>query len=288
MFLKGFDKFREKTTMLRGIRIFTIPFYLFFIILFASFVLDQFNSYPTEISKFLPDFLLILFPIFGYALIELFGFFLLSQMWIWRDRLKKKWGSQSYQRILPVGLVGITIVIFLAFYNFNQFPNYSNSQWQANKYFIIIKPLYLFFDSPLKEIILAVQTFAGLFFLILGLALSFRSIYTFGIDYTTVIYLYFPEESSIQENQIYSVLRHPMYTGLIFISFGGFLNNLTFYGFILFIIYTLGFYFHIHYIEEKELISRFGESYKTYRKNVPFFLINPVKLTLLLKFIVKG
>jgi len=43
-----------------------------------------------------------------------------------------------------------------------------------------------------------------------------RAISVFGIDYMAVVYLYFPEESEVIENETYSVLRHPTYAGLIF------------------------------------------------------------------------
>lgn len=289
MFLKGFDKFKEKTPGLRGFRILILPIYICLIIIIVSYILNVFYSFPGQnIGKYSNNFL-ILIPFFGVALIEIIAFLLLSQMWIWRDRLKIKYGSLAYQRIIFVGLAGITTVIYLSFNTFTQFQNYSLLFWKNGTNSIFVTPVYsVFNDSNLGNIFHIGQTFLGYLFLIMGILMSFRSIYTFGIDYTTVVYLYFPEEGEIKENEIYSVVRHPMYGGLIFVAFGGFLFNLTLFSLIFFAIYFLGFYIHIHFIEESELITRFGESYKAYRKSVPPFFINPFKFPILLKFIIRG
>jgi len=54
----------------------------------------------------------------------------------------------------------------------------------------------------------------------------------------TVTYLYFPEESKIQNHEIYSVLRHPMYAGALLLGLGGMFSTLTLYSvvFLLFIL----------------------------------------------------
>ena len=100
-----------------------------------------------------------------------------------------------------------------------------------------------------------------------------RSMLTFGFDYMTVVYLYFPEESELQEHQIYSILRHPTYAGLIVISLGGMVLQFNIYSICFFSLFYLVFYIHIHYVEEKELIERFGMSYKEYRDNTRAFFV---------------
>ncbi|MHA1340109.1 MAG: hypothetical protein ACTSRZ_10765 [Promethearchaeota archaeon] len=57
---------------------------------------------------------------------------------------------------------------------------------------------------------------AWLLILICAILMLARAISVFGIDYMAVVYLYFPEESEVIENETYSVLRHPTYAGLIF------------------------------------------------------------------------
>ena len=113
----------------------------------------------------------------------------------------------------------------------------------------------------------------------------FRALETFGIDYMTVVYLYFPEESELQDHKIYSVLRHPTYSGVLLISLGGMIAQLTLYSISFFLILYMGMYIHIHFVEEKELIKRFGDSYKEYRKKTPAFFVHPKKGGIFLKFL---
>ena len=79
-----------------------------------------------------------------------------------------------------------------------------------------------------------------------------------------------------------------MYSGIILVAFAGFIYNVTIYSFLFFIIYLLGFYAHIHFVEEPELVTRFGESFLAYRKNIPPFFLNPFKFKKVLKFVIQS
>ena len=113
-----------------------------------------------------------------------------------------------------------------------------------------------------------------------------RALQFFGLDYMVVLYLYFPEESKIQQNELYSVLRHPTYAGAILICLGGAFFTFTLSSLAVFAIFLAGFYIHITLIEERELMQRFGESYRNYRKKVPAFFVNPKDLGKLFHFLV--
>ena len=112
-----------------------------------------------------------------------------------------------------------------------------------------------------------------------------RSIQAFGIDYMAVIYLYFPEESKLQDHEIYSVLQHPAYTGILLIGLGGLFSTFTLYSIIFFIVELSAFCIHIHFVEEKELVTRFGASYQEYMTRVPAFFVKPNKLGTFLGFL---
>ena len=287
MKLKGFDKFKEKTPIFNGPRIVILPTYLLLVVYLTFYFLRQFYSFPqllTDKTNFIP----VLIPLVGVLLIEILGFVLLSQMWLWRDTLNKRYGKFSYQRIFLVGLTGILIVICLAFNVYTPVQSYSKDFWHSSKYSFLVQPLYEMLHNKIREFVHSLQKIFGMCFLLLGLAISMRSISSFGIDYTTAVYIYFPEESEIKDNEIYSVLRHPMYSGIIVVAFGGFVYNLTIYSLLLFIMYVTCFYIHVHFIEEPELISRFGDSYKSYRKSVPPFFLNPFRVQKILNFIVRG
>ena len=124
-------------------------------------------------------------------------------------------------------------------------------------------------------------------FLALGLLIFGRALQIFGFDYLTVVYLYFPEESEIQENEIYSVIRHPAYVGALIIGLGGTIFVFTIFSFISFSFFLLCFYIHTHFVEERELTQRFGSSYVDYCKQVPAFFVRPTKLKILFHFLFK-
>ncbi len=116
----------------------------------------------------------------------------------------------------------------------------------------------------------------GLLCLFLGLLLVRKTLMVFGFDYMALVYLYYPEESEVQQHNIYSILRHPTYFAVILTAFGGWLITLSFYSFTSFLLLFLGFNFHLQLVEEKELIQRSGDSYLEYQKKVPGLLLRPL------------
>ena len=122
----------------------------------------------------------------------------------------------------------------------------------------------------------------------MGIGIAVRSLQSFGLDYMALVYLYFPEEGRLQEYEIYSVFRHPAYSGVLTAAFGGMLFTFTPYSIIFFIAFMTAFYMHVYLVEEKELVSRFGESFQEYRKKVPALVIKPQKVKTLLVFLLKG
>jgi protein-S-isoprenylcysteine O-methyltransferase Ste14 len=111
----------------------------------------------------------------------------------------------------------------------------------------------------------------GWFMLSTGALLWVRSIFTFGVDNLALLYVYHPEEGRIINSSIYSILRHPIYAGVLRVVIGlALLNgNANAIAFIIFV--PLGFSSWVRLIEEKELIERFGQPYLDYRKHTPAF-----------------
>jgi protein-S-isoprenylcysteine O-methyltransferase Ste14 len=144
----------------------------------------------------------------------------------------------------------------------------NESFWSTTPFSIFAQSLFYLLSIPYGSFDF-IRIIIGICVIIIGILAMFRSIFTFGFDYMTVIYLYFPEESEIQSHEIYSILRHPTYAALIYICIGSTLIEFSLYSFIFLGFYILGFLIHILLVEEKELIQRFGQSYVEYRKNVP-------------------
>lgn len=285
MKLKGFDKFREKLPALHGRRIILIPLYTIGCISLIFFVLFSFLHLSTALTL---EFAGInwnwIFPILGVVIVEVVGLILVYQMWYWRDRLKQKYKETSYQRIVFVGFAGIMCMICLGF--FNTIPllwlqPYLSSVPSVQ---LFVQPITQFWFTStyifdLIRFIISILVFA------IGVGTMLRAVFTFGFDYMTVVYLYFPEESSVQDSKIYSVLRHPAYAAIIYVSFSGILIQFSLYSIIFFIFYLIGFAIHINKVEEKELIQRFGESFENYRRTVPAILVRPKQLKTYFKFL---
>jgi isoprenylcysteine carboxyl methyltransferase (ICMT) family protein YpbQ len=78
-------------------------------------------------------------------------------------------------------------------------------------------------------------------------------------------------ENRLATDGLYGLVRHPQYTGLFIGLFGeGVVHWPTLFSVILFpvivLIYTL-----LAYREERHMLERFGEQYRTYQEHVPMF-----------------
>ena len=241
------------------------------------------NLQPPQYSSLLAS----LSPLWGYLLLGLVGFTLAGQMWLWRKPMKKLYGVGAYQRMLPFGLGGVMLIASLGFGLF--IPLFLNlpELWKASPLVAMVTPVDVLLGlgprlGPLLRGLLAV------IFTLLGLSMAVRSVTTFGLDYMTVVYLYFPEESQVQQHAIYSALRNPMYAGMLLVGLGGAFAACTPYSFIQFALFLLLFYLFVHFVEERELVERFGLSFLTYRRQTPMFFVSPRQLAILLHFIFKN
>ncbi len=111
----------------------------------------------------------------------------------------------------------------------------------------------------------------GWFLLLTGALLWIRSIFTFGVDNLALLYVYHPAEGKIINSNIYSILRHPIYGGVLRMGMGLALLNGNANALAFALLMPLGFTGWIRLVEEKELMERFGQSYIEYRKRVPAF-----------------
>jgi protein-S-isoprenylcysteine O-methyltransferase Ste14 len=111
----------------------------------------------------------------------------------------------------------------------------------------------------------------GWYLTCVGGILSLRSVFTFGADNLTMLYVYHPEESHVVESSIYGILRRPVYAGALRLMIGLALinGNANSVAFVIFA--PLLFFGWVHLVEEKELVERFGQSYLDYRKRIPAF-----------------
>lgn len=287
MTIKGLDNFRRKIPWFSGKKIAILPFFSVCMLTLAFVLYFVFDSLPSILASLSEYNLFLAFcPLIGVLIVEIVGFSLVWQMWFRRDSLKAKYGATSYQRIFLVGFGGITWILSISIKQF--FPFYSSAQgfWATSLMKVLATPLDTFFGSYGFVIVFS-KFLVAMILLAIGLLMAVRAVQVFGIDYMVVLYLYFPEESQPQQNEIYSVLRHPAYSSALIVCLSGAFFTFTIFSFITYILLFAGFYLHIHFVEEKELIQRFGDSYKTYRRRIPAFFVYPKDLKTLFHFLLK-
>jgi len=122
--------------------------------------------------------------------------------------------------------------------------------------------------------------FLGIIFFFAGIFLTLSSFLTIHRKGKGTILPSFPTTKLIV-NGIYEFCRNPMYLGysFLFVSFAFLLKNIYFF-FVSFGVY-LFIYVYSKIYEEKSLIKRFGDEYKTYKKNISFLL--PIKKSFYIK-----
>ncbi len=267
--MKGLDKFREKIPAFSGNRILMLPAYFLLVIAAALSVLIAFDFLPA--GHGVNPVLATLAPLLGELIVGSLGFMLIFQMWHWRKKLKAKYKALSYQHIFIAGFTGVLCVISLAANMFIPFWAFAPGFWAGSW---LATPIEAYAGAFAVALFWARLALA-LAIVLTGIAMMLRALLTFGFDYMAVIYLYFPEESRMQKSRIFSIVRNPTYAGLLTVALGGMFFTFTPYSIVLFLLFLAGFYAHVHFVEEKELIERFGKSYEDYRKSVPAFFISP-------------
>jgi len=274
MNLKGMEKVREKLPGYSGWRLALLPLLAFGMASLALASLLLLDILPRLFIQ-LPVLALIepLLPIFGMALCFAIALWLIWGVWRKRNELQSEFGELAYQRVIPRGISGIGIVfgsVTHAFLSVRSLPprppiNELTTQFSQSLLPLVGVPTEI--DVPLRMI------FGG-FFVLLALLTVRRAFLTFGVDYMIVIYLYFPDESEIQEREIYSILRHPTYFAGILLGLGALAFRMSIYAAVFFVLIYFTFRAQIS-VEEKELVERFGEGYSEYMKKVPGLRVNP-------------
>lgn len=105
--------------------------------------------------------------------------------------------------------------------------------------------------------------------MIVGYALAFIGIGLFAEGWRELYRAH--QENRLATDSLYGIVRHPQYTGLFVGLFGeGVVHWPTIFSVTLFpaivIAYTL-----LAYREERHMVERFGEQYRSYQKRVPMF-----------------
>lgn len=198
------------------------------------------------------------------GLVMWLGLAIVAQMIVRRDAFKARWGDRAFAIAFRwCAIPGLTLVaIGIAHF----------AQIEGGR----IVP---------REIALVPYVYL----LLTGIVLWLRALLVFGMDNLSMMYIYFPGESRMVNASVYGVLRHPIYSAVIRIAFALIVWNGS--GFALFasLFAPLTMTAWVRWVEEPELIERFGESYRAYRARVPaFFNWRPRTWPVLWRFLVSG
>lgn len=271
--MKGLDKLRKKLPDYQGKRI-VVFMILAAIVLLSSLIFQLISDSIPRLLIEVPFFQILapFTPLFGSMIIVIIGFMIVYSFWRNKDKYLKKYGELAYQQAFKLVVIGVPMVISVVVHSF--FPtdfiipyyNNQNLSWYLGT---SIPDIFFGFSNILFYIRLALW----IIFVGFGLAVVSKVLKLFGIDYMGLVYVYYPDESTLQNHEIYSILRHPTYHALMLFSIGSIFLRLSIYSLIYFFLFVIGINIHLKFVEEKELIQRFGEQYKKYKKIVPAFFV---------------
>ncbi len=284
MEIKGIDKLREKLPKYRN-RLKIIPVFALSVMITGFCVMIFFDisarvlvSYTVLVS--LEPFM----PLIGVALCEAIALILVTSIWRNRAKWKEQMGDLAYQYALPRGVTGVFLIFGVLLHGYVSVRSLPPGD--------PLNPLTSNMSKSLLDIVgvpiefdLLIRIILGASFTLLAMMTARRAILTFGFDYMLVVYLYFPEESEMQERKIYSVIRHPTYFSGILAGIGFLTLRLSVYSIIFFILLWI-FLIAFVYVEERELIERFGESYQEYMRQVPGLYVKLGDIGAFLRFVV--
>ncbi len=124
------------------------------------------------------------------------------------------------------------------------------------------------------------------YFLLSGIILHIRTRKLFGLDNLFMYYVYHPTESVMVKSIIHSILRHPIYSAMSRIALGLALFNGNLTAVIIALLLTCNQIAWLAFYEEPDLVERFGEGYKKFKREVPALYVKPSKWIVFIKFLI--
>ncbi len=198
------------------------------------------------------------------AIVVTIGQLMVGMMIVERAKLKARWGNRAFSIAFRfLALPGLTFI------------------GAAIGHFAWIEGVRI---VP-REIALVLVVYL----LVSGIVLWWRAITTFGLDNLSLMYVYFPKESRLVQSNVYSVLRHPVYSAVVRIAFALVLQNGSAFALFAGGVAPVAMSLWLRWAEEPELIERFGDGYRDYRRRVPAFLnFDPRTWGTLWRFLIAG
>jgi protein-S-isoprenylcysteine O-methyltransferase Ste14 len=109
----------------------------------------------------------------------------------------------------------------------------------------------------------------ALYLALTAVVLAVRAVQAAGVDTLSGAYIYYGDEGRAIESDIYSLMRHPAYAALDRLALAFALWNGSPYALLLALLFVAVWHPIWYGMEERELLARFGDSYRSYRETVP-------------------
>src|SRR3989304_2785772 len=193
--------------------------------------------------------------------------FVISAQFFWRRReYREKYGDQSYRNaFLHFILPGLPFM-FAAIFHTAYLPG---------------------MRLPLNGATPIVSIF-GLYLLVTGALLYVRAYLVFGVDNLAMLYVYFPAEGRMVNSSVYSILRHPAYSGAIRMGLAFGLWRGTLWSVIFGLFMPIGLTIWLRLAGEAEWGGRLGEGFAECRRKVPAFWRGVGDGRSFLRFLMRG
>jgi protein-S-isoprenylcysteine O-methyltransferase Ste14 len=134
----------------------------------------------------------------------------------------------------------------------------------------------------------SIKTILFWYFAVTGLILWGRAVLAFGFDNLAMLYVYFPDEGRLVDTTVYGIVRHPVYSAVCRIGLALGLWRGTWFSIAFGLFMPIGLTLWLWLVEERELIERFGQGYRDYRRQVPAFWPRLQNFGKFLKFLATG
>ena len=177
------------------------------------------------------------------------GFFTAAPFFWRRKHYQERWGDKAYWHAFSRHIVLGLPLLFAAIFHTAYMPG----------------------PRLVTDWATLVVSMVGLYFMVTGLGVWARGGMVIGVDYGLMLYVYYPAESRIVDTAIYALIRHPMYSGAVRVGLALGLWRGTLGSVLFGLFMPIGLTIWLRFVEEPELLERFGEDYAEYRRRVPAF-----------------
>ena len=167
--------------------------------------------------------------------------------------------------------IPITILSWRTLFNINSHGFYRFFSWECIVWLFVSDYKY-WFDNPfsITQIFSWFLLFISVYLVIAGM-ITMRKMGKQEKNRNRTTLYQFEQTTELIENGIFHYIRHPLYSSLIFLTWGIFMKNPTFELVIVTIISTAFLYLTAIY-DEKECIGYFGDKYIDYMKRSKRFI----------------